>query len=112
MDSERELGADGGGETPPSRDELGAECQRYRIGEDETPSEAVTYALMELDSDDAPPLERQQPLYEVVDPDALDDLFDTNGRGDATGRVTFRYEGYEVTVRAHGEILLREVDVE
>lgn len=43
-------------------------------------------------------------LNGVVDPDALDSLF----RGDAGGTVSFEYEGYVVTVRATGEIVVRE----
>ena len=43
------------------------------------------------------------PLYDVVDPDALDDLF--TGR-QTLGVVTFEYAGHDVTVRAD-----RTVDV-
>lgn len=39
------------------------------------------------------------PLYEVLDPDALDALFRT-----ADGAVTFEYLDYEVTAHATGEI--------
>lgn len=87
-------------------------CRRYSIGEGETPSEAVTYALMDSSTD--VPLERRRPLYEVVDPDALDNLFRPNEgsvNDDVVGRVTFTYGGYDVTVRADGEILLREDNV-
>ncbi|WP_209438485.1 HalOD1 output domain-containing protein [Natronococcus sp. JC468] len=34
------------------------------------------------------------PLYEAIDPQALNELF----RGDRSGRVRFEYAGYEVTV--------------
>ncbi|WP_080508338.1 HalOD1 output domain-containing protein [Haloparvum sedimenti] len=45
------------------------------------------------------------PLTEVVDPDALDTLF--NGQ-DRSGEVRFSYYGYRVVVQADGEISLRE----
>ena len=44
-----------------------------------------------------------QPLYEVVDPDALDMLF-RNG----DGQVRFEYCGYEVTVDADRNVTLRD----
>lgn len=37
--------------------------------------------------------ELSPPLYDVIDPDALEDLF-----RNTTGRVTFEYREYEVTV--------------
>jgi hypothetical protein len=39
-----------------------------------------------------------EPLYTVIDPDALDSVFRTRD-GDTDRRVTFPYHGYEVTVR-------------
>lgn len=57
------------------------------------------------------PLELR-PLYEVVDPDALDALF----RGTSDGRsapttVRFEYEGYTVAVRGDGEIQISDAPV-
>jgi ethanolamine ammonia-lyase large subunit len=40
------------------------------------------------------------PLYEVVDPDALESLFQVG----TTGRVEFVYEGCEVVVHADGDV--------
>lgn len=48
----------------------------------------------------ADPLELD-PLYEVIDPDALDAMF--RGR-DAPGSVSFVYAGRQVTVTADGEV--------
>ncbi|UHQ98134.1 hypothetical protein HYG81_21385 (plasmid) [Natrinema zhouii] len=45
------------------------------------------------------------PLYNSVDPEALDKLFHAE-----KGRVTFSYHGYEVAVKGSGEIHLREID--
>lgn len=47
------------------------------------------------------------PLHEVLDPDALDVLFEPLWNGSsrgAEGFVRFEYEGYRVTVTADGEI--------
>lgn len=45
------------------------------------------------------PLELTPPLYDVVDPDALEKLFD-NDR--TLGTFTFNYRGYEVSVLSDG----------
>lgn len=42
------------------------------------------------------------PLYTVINPEALETLFAT--RGETDGRVVFTYEGYEVTVHSSGAI--------
>jgi hypothetical protein len=43
------------------------------------------------------------PLFEVVEPDALDALFNSSD-----GYVTFPYCGYEVTVDASGAVTVTE----
>jgi len=45
------------------------------------------------------------PLYSVLDPDALDALL--SSRRDADVRLTFSYEGCTVTVKSSGEIAVR-----
>lgn len=42
------------------------------------------------------------PLYWTVDPTAMAELF--RGRTDPDVKVSFRYEGHEVTVRSCGEV--------
>lgn len=56
----------------------------------------------------APPT--YQPLHDVVDPQALDDLFTPrkNGKPRGTGRVTFEYCGYEITVESDGSVSIEE----
>lgn len=50
-----------------------------------------------------------QPLYETIDPDALDSLFQTSQRGPSTeGKIKFVHCGYEVTVKNSGMILVKE----
>jgi hypothetical protein len=45
------------------------------------------------------PTELSEPLYSVIDAEALDRLF-----RDSTGSVQFTYTGYEVTVTHAGEV--------
>ncbi|ELY65700.1 HalOD1 output domain-containing protein [Natrinema versiforme] len=71
------------------------------------PSEAVVTAvaaLRETEPADLPP------LYEVVDPDALDSLVEHAQRvGDAgTHQVWFTYETFDIGVRTDGEIRIRD----
>ena len=51
------------------------------------------------------PEELNPPLFEVVDPDALDGLF----KGD-TGRVSFEYHGYLVTVDHQANVNLQSIE--
>lgn len=45
------------------------------------------------------------PLYSVVDPGALDALFDAGGDArTGTAHVAFSYEGYSVVVRSDGRV--------
>ena len=50
------------------------------------------------------------PLYDVIDPDALNRLFaPTNaGQARARGRVVFSYCGYEVTVFSDGSVCVQD----
>lgn len=63
----------------------------------ETASEAVLAAV--ADCADVDPT-RLPPLYDTIDPDALDAIF----RGGRPGRVTFEYAGYEVTVCGRDQV--------
>lgn len=61
------------------------------------------------DAEGVDPLELSSPLYEVIDPDALDQVFavtSTDGRRD--GQVTLSYNGYEVTVCGDGYVTVEE----
>lgn len=69
-------------------------------------SAAVVEAVARAEGVDPTALE--EPLYEVVDPDALDDLTAV-GHGDSPTsqvRIYFTYYGYEVEVRGDGEVVL------
>lgn len=51
------------------------------------------------------PLDFDTPLWDVVDPEALDALFRSEG---VSGHVEFTYLGYRVRVRSDGRIALSE----
>ncbi|SFS10594.1 hypothetical protein SAMN05216559_3765 [Halomicrobium zhouii] len=71
------------------------------------PSTRVAYRLAE-ESDTA--IEALRPLAESIDPEALDALFD--GRAAENAYVTFRHEGFTITVTGNGDVLVDPVDVE
>ena len=71
------------------------------------PSTRVAYRLAE-ESDKA--IEELRPLAKSVDPEALDAIFD--GRAAARAYVTFRHEGFTITVTGDGDVLVDPVDVE
>ncbi|MBV0902800.1 HalOD1 output domain-containing protein [Haloarcula salina] len=63
------------------------------------PSQAVVEAVAKAEG--VGPRELSPPLAYVVDPDALDSLFD---RSKTDGVVRFRYCGYTVSVLASGSV--------
>lgn len=74
-------------------------------------SQAVVEAVSEREGVDLTEFEPPEfdPLYTVVDPEALDALFaPTHGGEERTdGSVTFEYEGYTVTVHSDGRVELQ-----
>ena len=50
-----------------------------------------------------------EPLYDVVDPDALDSLVGANGTASSRSgpTVTFEFAGHDVTVRGDGTVVVR-----
>lgn len=76
---------------------------------DISPSTAVVETLaVAMDRDPA----TMEPLYDRIDPDALDVLVRSDGRVPPRTSVTvsFEVEGYEVTVHATGEVVVRKPD--
>ncbi|WP_049922236.1 HalOD1 output domain-containing protein [Halopiger djelfimassiliensis] len=73
----------------------------------ERASEAVVTAVAAIADEDPSALE---PLYDVVDPDALDSLVEHAKRVDDAGthELWFTYEGFDVGVRTDGEIRIRD----
>lgn len=51
-----------------------------------------------------------EPLFETLDPDALDAVFDVDGGSpsSAAGRIAFRYEGWDVRVHADGRVVVSQ----
>lgn len=71
---------------------------------DASPSEAVVEAVAEAEG--VSPLALERPLYEVVDPDALDALFaDSDG---TVADLRFTYHGYTIEIAGDGGISLVE----
>lgn len=68
-------------------------------GETSSPDEAVVREVVERKG--IAPEELNRPLYDVIDPDALDVIF----RGD-TGHISFEYHSYVVTVSHSGNVSL------
>lgn len=55
--------------------------------------------------------EELAPLYETIDPDALDAVLQSQtNRGAGTGQVQFQYEGYNIVATSDGQIELTEHD--
>lgn len=75
----------------------------------EPPSVAIPTAIMELIDGDVTDLD---PLYTSteVNTDALDTMFDSPLYGQPDTQVTFTYQGFKVTVKSGGRIVLRVVD--
>lgn len=79
---------------------------RHDLDGEEPLSTAVVLAVTEAAGIE--PREIRGTLYEVVDPDALDDVFRSIGGDSATGgRVSFPLAGHRVTVSDDGTITVR-----
>lgn len=83
-----------------------------RRGEDAEEYESTTQAVLEAVAgrEGTDPTELEPSLHDVVDPDALNALFEStaSGRPRSNGFVEFTYCGYEVTVRADGRVLVSD----
>lgn len=91
--------------------EHGTTKQRvYRDGVargDSSVSLTVIEALAEAQG--VSPTDIDTPLYETVDPEALETLFEPTDDS-ATGRVVFEIEGFEVTVTASHDVFVRTIE--
>ncbi|MFC7139044.1 HalOD1 output domain-containing protein [Halosimplex aquaticum] len=83
----------------------------YSSADDRAEGTDLSVAVIEslAEAKGVTPIDIQQPLYDVVDPDALDRLF-TDGEGSVSGRVVFEFDAHEITVHSDGDILVRRVD--
>lgn len=71
------------------------------------PSEAVIYRVASCESVD--PLELR-PMYDAIDPDALDSLVYDSATSGATLQVQFSYHGYDITVMGDGVVHVDQED--
>ncbi len=76
---------------------------RRNVGDGEL-SRSVVEAVAEAEG--VQPAKLHPPLYEVIDPDALERVFHTSSGRRMDGSVVFEYRGYEVTVYSDGTVTL------
>ncbi len=80
----------------------------YHSTEDLDKTELSTAVLAGLDSVPGYDVENGDTVvFDHIDLDALDELFSHAKIGDPRGQVTFSIGGYQVTVTADGEIIIR-----
>jgi len=77
---------------------------RQRIPPDGEPSAAVIRAVAAVEGVEPTELDV---LYDTIDPDAIDQLA---GIGNEGVKITFQYNGYEITVRGDDVLFLWEAD--
>ncbi|WP_408958616.1 HalOD1 output domain-containing protein [Natrinema sp. 74] len=82
----------------------------YQAEPEQSLTEAVIEAIAaESDLDALEIADEFGPLYDVIDPSALDSLFQSaGGAGQPVGNVTFDYGDYRVTVDQTGRVELAD----
>lgn len=83
--------------------------RQFTLGEGQAPSDAVVEAV--ATSEDVPSTHLDPPLYDAVDPDALDALFESRATDDGVVSVGFAYGGYAVTVHDRGERVVELIEL-
>lgn len=79
----------------------------YETNHQEGPiAESVIEAIAEVMNSSSTEIE---PLYESIDPDALEDLFDRQSEEGIPTRVEFRHKGFSVAIEQNGRITVYEV---
>ena len=97
-------------ETALCKSRLQDECDTHQAQPDQPLSEAVIEAIAADSGLDALEIADEfGPLYDVIDPAALDSLFQSTTETSRTGGcVTFVYAGYRVRVDQTGRVELSE----
>lgn len=74
------------------------------------PTQAIIEAIASREGVDITDVEppAYAPLFTVVDPEALDNLFTTTAGTASTAVVRLEYEGYEIIVRDGSDIEIRD----
>ncbi|WP_162354477.1 HalOD1 output domain-containing protein [Natrialba swarupiae] len=93
----------------------GNDCEPFvHQGEPDRPlSEAVTVAVAEKTGLDDPLAVASEfgPLYDAVDPAALDALFEPTSTGNrSAGTITFTYAGHDIEVDTSGRVRLSRLE--
>ena len=83
---------------------MGIEVQ-YEPELGDSPSMLIVETIADLTDQDAQDL---PPLYDSVDPDAVDRLFSHNGAQQL--KLEFQYKGFQVTVDSNGSINFEKSD--
>lgn len=83
-------------------------CGNAATERPEFPSTDVVLAIVEREGVD--PTDLETPLCKVIDPDALDTLYPSDGTAPPHGRVTFSYNGYNVRVTADRDVRISARD--
>lgn len=71
---------------------------------------SLSTAVIEAVADESgtPATELPEQLHEVVDPDALDQLFTPLDTGKRTGTIAFPFNGYHVTAYSDGTVEIKQ----
>lgn len=81
------------------------------VADGQRPSTTIIEAVAEVEG--VAPTDVDGRLYDVVDPDALDRLFErTHSAVRTAGCVTFPAFGYLVMVFGNGDVIIHDVDVQ
>lgn len=77
----------------------------YTIDDDESPSEAIVSAVATVTGKEILDLD---PLYQIIDPDHLNSLYETISSRGGTAEIAFEFNNCQVTV-THEKIHVREI---
>lgn len=90
--------------TPELRYDTASNVYHTRYSADSPHTPATTVLLAVAEAKEAEPL-ALDPLYSVIDPDTLNDLIQsTVSKNGGSVRLTFRYEGFGITIASDGLI--------
>jgi hypothetical protein len=76
-----------------------------RTARNEPLAETVVWTV--ADARDVDPMDITEPLYETIDPDALEQLFDGDTPGQSEHRIEFTLAGCDVTVYGDRRVVVR-----
>ncbi len=97
-------------QTPESTEDTPTEQAWETLGTFDWSETSASTALFEaLEEQTAVGLMDAQPLYQTIDPDALDALFQPVGTSDTDTRIRFEFAGLELAISANGTIRYRQL---